>query len=403
MEHRFRTAEEAVHALLPESPMFVYRKHALESSVRCFKTGFNGDILYAVKTNPSPEILQDLYAAGIRSYDVASEAEARIVRQTLGKDALMYFMHPVKSRRAIREAYHTHNIRHFSLDGEDELEKILHETGRAADLGLMIRIAIPNSYAKLALCEKFGACRDMTIRLLRKARPIAKELGICFHVGSQCMHPESYTIAMQEAASMVAESGIELDILDIGGGFPSIYPGMEPPPMQEYFDTIHASFARTFPNKIRPRLIAEPGRALVAESGSLIVRVERRKHHALYINDGTYGALFDAGIPRFIFPVKHILPESDNTPTHIEASAPFRFFGPTCDSLDVMEGPFYLPDHIKEGDYIEIGQLGAYARTMITGFNGFYPDDMLIYTEDKPLMVMPTESCSSSVTGCHES
>lgn len=384
MEHLYRTAGEAAARLLPESPLYLYRRHVLERSVRCFTSSFPGAVLYAVKTNPSPETLKDIYAAGVRHFDVASLAEIETVRGLFGDKAALYYMHPVKSRRSVRAAYYEYGIRCFALDSPEELEKILEETGNARDLTLMARIAIPNSYAKLALCEKFGACRDSAPALLRSAREKAAKLGVCFHVGSQCMHPESYTIAIQQTAELLEEAGVSIDALDVGGGFPSVYPGMEPPPLRDYFITIQEAVSRAFPQG-GITVLGEPGRALVAESGSLIVRVERRKGNALYINDGTYGALFDAGTPRFIFPARRVL-RAGGGACGAAQTTPYRFFGPTCDSLDVMEGPFYLPADMREGDYIEIGQLGAYARTMVTGFNGFHPHPDAVYVQDEPMM-----------------
>ena len=175
---------------------------------------------------------------------------------------------------------------------------------------------------------------------------------------------------------------MKLDVLDIGGGFPSIYPGMTPPPLGNYMKAIR-KVVKALPKLADCQLVCEPGRALVAESGSVVVRVDLRKGNALYLNDGTYGSLFDAGTPGFVFPVKAIRPAGGLAPELAE----FSFFGPTCDSLDAMKGPFQLPLDIAEGDWIEIGQLGAYGATMRTKFNGFY-SDTTVEVSDKPLLSM---------------
>lgn len=363
-------------------PQFVFRPHTLTNTIHYFTHHFNGTSLYAVKTNPDPEILQYIYQNGIRHFDVASLEEIKLV-YSLFPDSTLYFMHPIKSRHAIRHAYHHYGIRHFSLDSLKELNKILEETDHANDLCLHMRLSIPNNFAELALAEKFGTNLQEAPTLLQQIAQHSAKIGICFHVGSQCMHPDAYRIAIRMATEVIKQSHITPHYFDVGGGFPSIYPGMIPPDIQQYFDTIHEEFSH-IPNHTSIQLLAEPGRALVAESMSLIVRVEMRKENYLYINDGTYGSLFDAGTPGFIFPMKMIC----NTKIDSIDLKPFSFYGPTCDSLDYMKGPFYLPSNIDEGDLIEIGQMGAYGRTMATHFNGFTCDKNLIHVIDEPLMTM---------------
>ena len=365
----------------PHNPVHVFRPRALEKAAGFFLERFEGQPLFAVKTNPSPHVLNALYEAGISCFDVASLREIQQV-YSLFPDAKLHFMHTVKSRHAIREAYFTFGVRDFSLDSTDELNKILEETNFAEDLNLYVRLAIPNTYAEMNLADKFGINLVEAVDLLVETRSKAAKMGVCFHVGSQCMHPDAYRIAIRMAKQTVAEAGVTIDMLDVGGGFPSVYPGMIPPNMQGYFDAIHQEFAQ-FPGRDRIQLMCEPGRALVAESGSVIVRVELRKGQHLYINDGTYGSLFDAGSPKFVFPVRKI----EDAPNE-ETMMPFSFFGPTCDTLDFMKGPFYLPSEIREGDYIEIGQLGAYGKTLATNFNGFGPDDVVVDVSDEPLMTM---------------
>lgn len=364
------------------NPVFAFRPEALKRAAAFFARNFNGTSLYAVKTNPDKTVLEHLYKYGVTSFDVASLEEIAYV-YGLFPQAKLYFMHPVKSRHAIRAAYFRYGVRHFSLDCEAELEKILTETNHADDLTLYVRMAIPNTYAELALAEKFGANLQEAAPLIQKVAQHADKMGVCFHVGSQCMHPDAYRIAIRMAGQVIEQAGVKPDYFNVGGGFPSIYPGMIPPDMQDYFDAIHDEFAK-LEGYESMQLMAEPGRALVAESMSLVVRVELRKGNVLYINDGTYGSLFDAGTPKFIYPVKLLCDEK----IYSTDLAPFSFYGPTCDSLDYMKGPFYLPSDTAEGDYIEIGQMGAYGRTMATGFNGFRAADEMAYVSDEPLMTM---------------
>lgn len=379
---QFEHPYAAVSALNPENPLHIFRGKALEKAASFFLKNFNGTVLYAAKTNPDPYILKHLHAQGVTNFDVASLEEIRLVHG-LFPDAGLHFMHTVKSRQAIREAYYTHGVRAFALDSEEELDKILAETNHAKDLALYVRLAIPNTYAELNLADKFGCSLVDAKSLIKRARAHAEKLGICFHVGSQCMHPDAYRIAIRIVQKVIREAKVPVDCLDVGGGFPSIYPGMIPPAMKTYFDAIHEEVGK-LKGVQNLQLMCEPGRALVAESGSVVVRVELRKGDFLYINDGTYGSLFDAGMPHFVFPAKLLRGE----PVNEEVNAPFSFFGPTCDSLDFMKGPFYLPEEVREGDYIEIGQLGAYGRTFATHFNGFRPEKEVVMVDDDPLMSM---------------
>jgi ornithine decarboxylase len=385
----YTSTDSAVKYLQPEQAVVLYRPHALKRAAELFLSQFRGRVLYAVKTNPDEHVLKDLWAAGVRQFDVASLHEVAMVRG-LFPEAELYFMHTIKSRHAIREAYFTYGVRHFSLDTEEELAKIIAETTSAgipaADLGLHVRLAIPNSYAELALTDKFGASLDVAPTLLRNVRAVAAHAGICFHVGSQCMHPDAYRMALKLAKQVLKQAAVKIDSIDVGGGFPSIYPGMTPPDMGSYFAAIHDA-TRELVKQHRCELFCEPGRALVAESGSVVVRVEARKGDYLYLNDGTYGSLFDAGVPKFIFPGR-LLGRAGS-----EELKGFSFYGPTCDTLDFMKGPFFLPADVREGDYLEIGQLGAYGRTMATRFNGFALAHQAVIVKDEPLMslYMPAE------------
>lgn len=348
----------------PVQPVTLLRPHAASRAARFFAEKFPGRSLYAVKANPSPDLIALLWANGITDYDVASISEVRLVRGIL-PEAGLHFMHPVKSEEAIAEAYFEHGCRTFSLDSTEELEKIVRATKAATDLTLCVRIRVSSEHAKLSLAAKFGAEPSEMKQLIIETRQVADALGICFHVGSQAMTPSAYTQAMERVRAAIVESGVTVDVVDVGGGFPSVYPGMEPPPLEAYFDAIHRSF-EDLPVSYSSELWCEPGRALCAEYSSLIVRVEKRRGAELYINDGAYGALFDAAHVGWRFPVDLLRqPESETR------DMPFSFYGPTCDDMDHMAGPFHLPADIQAGDYIEIGMLGAYGCAMRTGFNGF--------------------------------
>ncbi len=359
----------------PVAPVTMIRPHAARRAARFFVEKFQGKSLYAVKANPSPALLRELWAAGITHYDVASIAEVRLVAETLS-GATLCFMHPVKAEEAIREAYFDHGVRIFSLDSIEELEKIVRATDEAPDLTLCARLRVPSDHAKLSLASKFGASQDEAKALLMATRQAADALGICFHVGSQAMSPAAYLQALSFVRSAIVNAAVTVDVIDVGGGFPSIYPGMDPAPLEAYFDAIHDAF-ESLPVSYSAELWAEPGRALSAEYASLLVRVERRRGDELFINDGAYGALYDAAHVAWRFPVALVREEASDAKL-----MPFSFYGPTCDDADHMAGPFLLPADIGAGDYIEIGMLGAYGCAMRTAFNGFTNGDTVIVTDE---------------------
>jgi ornithine decarboxylase len=361
----------------PVQPVTLLRPHAAHRAARFFIEKFPGRSLYAVKANPSPALLKVLWDAGITHYDVASMGEVRLVHETL-PDAVLCFMHPVKAEEAIAEAYFEHGVKTFSLDTIEELEKIVRATQGATDLNLLVRLRVSSKHAKYSLASKFGAEPDELKALLMAARQASDAMGICFHVGSQAMSPQAYADAMERVRDAIIEAAITVDIVDVGGGFPSIYPGMEPPALESYFQVIHSAF-EALPISYSAELWCEPGRALCAEYASLLVRVEKRRGTELYINDGAYGALFDAAHVGWRFPVNLLRDEPSRA-----KPVGFSFYGPTCDDLDHMAGPFDLPADIQAGDYVEIGMLGAYGCAMRTVFNVFGIDSVLL-VDDEPM------------------
>ena len=381
--HIYPDARSVVRSLEPDEPVILNRPHAAKRAARFFVEKFPGKVLYAVKANPAPDLIECLWDAGVTHYDVASIAEVRLVRGLL-PDASLCFMHPIKTKGAIREAYHQHGVKTFSLDTEEELAKIIkacrdRETGEEAkDLRLCVRLRVSSEHAALSLAAKFGCDLTEAPSLLQQARQHCDWLGVCFHVGSQAMSPFAFVQALDRTRAAIAEASVVIDMVDVGGGFPSVYPGMEPPPLEDYFSIIHQHFY-ALPIAYNAELWCEPGRALCAEYSSMIVGVIKRRGNELYINDGAYGALYDAAHVDWRFPVKAL---EDDLRDPFED---FAFYGPTCDDADYMAGPFPLPGDIQAGDYIEIGMLGAYGAAMKTGFNG-YGDALSVIVEDEPMM-----------------
>ena len=382
---KFKDVNELINALKPDYPVYCIRPESIKKSTKFFKDNFPGKVLYAVKTNPNEKVIKQIISNNIQNFDVASLNEIKLIKK-INADANLYFMHTVKSKESISSAYFDYRVRSFSLDNKDELRKILEATNQAKDLKLFVRIAISNEHAEIDLSRKFGAHPSEALGLVRLCKDHSKKLGISFHVGSQCMHKISFSKGLKEVENIIRKTKIIPDTINIGGGFPAIYPDLKPEPLINYMEEIKKGIKNLKLNKM-PGIICEPGRAIVAESGSTIVKVILRKKQNLYLNDGTYGSLFDAGVPNFVLPTRMI------TDGRVQSKklTSFSFVGPTCDRLDYMKGPFLLPNNIKEGDYIELGQLGAYGLTFRTNFNGFYSNE-IFEVKDKPIMSLYEES-----------
>ena len=378
---KFKSVEDLVNQLRPNKPVYCIRKKSILSASRYFQKNFPGNILYAVKTNPHPAVIKTLVKSGINQFDVASIEEIKVIKK-FSPTAKCSYMHTVKNRESIKEAYYKYGIKAFALDTKDELIKIIESTDNAKDLELFVRVAVSNEHAEIDLSKKFGALSSEATGLFRLVKQYAKKTGLSFHVGSQCMHPISYSKGISEIGNIIKKTKIIPNYINVGGGFPTIYPDLIPQSLDNYLEEIKKSL-ESLKLEIMPEIICEPGRAIVAESGSTIVRVSLRKKQKLYINDGTYGTLFDAGVPNIVYPSRLIT----NGRIVSKKLTSFDFYGPTCDSMDYMKGPFLLPNNIKENDYIELGQLGAYGLTFRTDFNGLYSNN-IFEVEDNPIMTM---------------
>jgi len=378
----YPTPAEVLRDAVVDRPVLGFRPHAAARAAKWFVDHFPGETLYAVKANDSLAVLNTLFNAGIRHFDVASITELRTMAKFPG--AIVHVMHPVKSRRFIAEAYHDFGVRTFALDSETELEKIAAATGDATDLTLVVRVACPSTYSEISLEGKFGAPWSEAPDLIRRARQQSELLGISFHVGSQMMCPMGYGQALRSVSQQIVRAATLVDIIDVGGGFPARYPGMEPPSLEMYVDEIRAAFDRMAVG-YTCQLWCEPGRALAAEAESVIVKVDARRNDTLYINDGAFGTLYDAAHCKWVFPTRAFSAEGE--PVNCRAVKTFDFYGPTCDSADYLPGPFLLPERIGEGNYIEVGNIGAYGRVMASRFNGYgYYDEVIL--KDEPMLSM---------------
>lgn len=363
----YTSIERMVSALRPTHPVHCMHPKNLKHAAVDFIDNFPGITYYAIKSNSDPYVLKHLYDAGIHHFDVASIREIQQVYDMFPKTKLA-FMNPVKSAEAIHSAYFDYNVRDFVTDTLEETHKIYNETNKANDLTIVVRLAMDKGSSICHLTDKFGCSENEAVSLLQLASTMTNRVGLSFHVGSQTLDPESYALAIRKAGEVIKSSGVNICVLDVGGGFPSPNLGMDILPMQKYFTTIKEELQKlNLPETCE--IWAEPGRALSGTCSTLVVRVELRKGNNLYINDGSYGNMLEVATMNWTNKVKVIRDEE----TEAEIS-PFSFYGPTCDSIDYMKGPFMLPSDIKPGDWIAIESMGAYTSSTQTHFNGFYSD-----------------------------
>ncbi|TCD14345.1 alanine racemase [Oricola cellulosilytica] len=378
---KFATARDAALKLRPDVPVYCFHPQVLRDDARKFVSLFPGRTAYAVKTNGEPLVIRTLVDAGIDTFDVASPAEFETVRR-FSPDAEMLYMHPVKALSDIRLALENYGIRTLVVDHEDEIVKIL-RIARALDIDqttitVFVRIAT-KGHAAYELSKKFGAAPAHAVELLKRLHRIGFKTGICFHVGSQVEESETYERALASADWVRGRANVPLAGLDVGGGFPAAY-GHDPnngapdtPTLETLMSDLRGSIEKWEFDDLP--LVAEPGRVIVARAFSLIVRVLLRKGRRLYINDGIWASLSDSWTGKITLPARFIpdpnIRRRNGDPSNI---LPFKVCGATCDSVDILTRPFYLPETVDTGDWIEIGNIGAYSLSLRTRFNGFYPD-----------------------------
>ncbi|MTI45464.1 ornithine decarboxylase [Roseibium hamelinense] len=381
---RFNTAVDAALALRPDQPIYCFRPTVLKQDAEAFKAMFPGKTAYAVKTNGEPFVLDTLARAGIDCFDVASPAEFAAVKAAAPKAEMLY-MHPIKAQSDIRLALETYRIRTLSLDHEDEVAKILRIV-RALDIDpatitLFVRIAT-KGHAAYELSKKFGAAPGHAVELLQRIHRIGFKCGLCFHVGSQIEEPETYERALASADWIRSRAGVPIVELDVGGGFPAVY-GHDPrrkapemPSLPELMGQVKHDIVDWGFDDLP--LVAEPGRVIVARCISLIVRVLLKKGRRLYINDGIWASLSDSWTGKITLPARFIPDPARKTRAgNPDKIVPFKVCGATCDSVDILSRPFWLPETVDTGDWIEIGHIGAYSLSLRTHFNGFYPDTVI--------------------------
>ncbi len=371
---RFDSAEQLLRRKTSDTPVFCFYPGRLRAAARQFVAGFPGEVLYAIKANPHPDVLRWLVEGGIRSFDTASVAEMELANKVL-PGAHCSYNHPVKPRAAIRAAYHDHGIRDFVVDHPAELDKLFAEVGTG--IVVQVRVAAPNPHATISFNSKFGANPAAALALLRAVAARGATAALSTHIGYQTTDPDAFAEALRLLAGLAAQAGIRPAYINLGGGFPSVLLP-EGVVLGDFFQAIRAARAQ-LPQIAAVPLRCEPGSALAHPGGGVLTQVVLVKEDAIFLNDGVYGALVEL-IHSKIQPPLRVL-----TSAGLERTGDarrFTVFGPTCDSFDVVPVPFTLPATISEGDWLDISMMGAYSNVLITDFNGLGQHDYVILGED---------------------
>jgi ornithine decarboxylase len=363
-----------LRARRPASPVYCIYPNLYIGAAKEFVGGFPGRVLYAVKANDHPQVLELLHRGGVMHFDCASLAEIEQVHAVCPR-ATAYFMIPARLRGAARAAQEQFGVRHFMIDHANGLPSLANEVDMSRTV-VFARMAVHHSSAMQELSSKFGAQPESIPDLLRGIVRYGAEPALAFNVGTGVTDPEAYAYAIDIAARVLAELPSRLRLVDIGGGFPKSYPGFQVPPLSDYF-TVIADAAKKLPLAGNGEILGEPGRALAAPGLSAVVEVLLRKEGRLYLNDGMYGIFWELrfrGHDRY--PAKAYR-DGRELGGALQA---FKLFGPTCDATDTLPGEVELPADIRPGDYIEFSSLGAYSLSGRTRFNGHYSDDVVTIT-----------------------
>jgi ornithine decarboxylase len=362
----------ALSALLnPDEPVFCFSASALAARANQFIKNFPGLVTFAVKSNPSVEVISTLAASGITDWDVASVHEMKLVR-AVSPTAHFHYHNPVKSRREIEDAYRIYHCKRFVVDCREELQKIIDIIGADAEVEIAVRFVLPRDRGSSAhdFSTKFGAPEHICVELLQQAKAHGYQTVLTFHPGSQSKEPQVYVRHIEAAARIARAANIEISTLNVGGGFPANYMLSTAPEPTVFFRIIEDAAKLYFAGVKMPKLECEPGRGMVATCMSLLTRVKLvcTDGDDFFINDGVYGGLMEyMQVPELKPPMRVI-----RNGVELEGvSKSWKVFGPTCDPLDVLPHRLDLLADLREGDFIEFGTLGAYGISTLTKFNGY--------------------------------
>jgi len=370
-------AREVALKMRPEEPVFCFSPETLKNRFRSFLEGFPGTVSFAVKSNPSKQVIATLAETGLRHWDVASVHEMAQVRE-VSRDAVLHYHNPVKSRREIEDAYLKFGCRRFAVDCREELQKIVDVAGRDSSVEIAVRFVLPRERTSSAhdFSTKFGAPEHIAVALLQDANARGLTPVLTFHPGSQARDPQTYVRHIEAASRIAKMAGVHVGKLNVGGGFPASYPYSRPAPLAHFFASISDAVTQFFGKGTEPALECEPGRGLVATCMSLLTRVKLvcTDGDDIFINDGVYGGLMESMQAPELQPPFRVIRQGDANESETK---PWKVFGPTCDPLDVLPELLDLPVDLQEGDFIEFGTLGAYGLATATRFNGYGSHDIL--------------------------
>jgi len=356
---------EVIRTKLPDHPVLVFAPTVLQATARRFLGGFPGLVTYAVKSNPDEMVIENLVAAGIRGFDVASPAEIAMIRR-LAPTAALHYHNPVRGRDEIAFAVKM-NVKTWSVDSISELEKLI-EMVPAEGCEISVRFKLPVSGAAYNFGAKFGATAELAAVLLSRAAAAGFIPSLTFHPGTQCTDPKAWDAYIRAAAEIAGNAGVQIARLNVGGGFPNHRLQGPAPVLEEIFALIARVRDEAF-GAVRPALVCEPGRGLVGDAFVHVTRVKAVRDGAhVFLNDGVYGGLAELPLIGIIDRVQVISPEWQ---FRREAGQPRVVFGPTCDSVDRLPGEMALPMDLAEGDFVVFQGMGAYSSATNTRFNGF--------------------------------
>lgn len=360
---------EYLRAEAPENPVLFFSPAAVQSVARRFLAGFPGLVTYAVKSNPTEEMIENLVTAGVQGFDCASPFEIALIRR-LSPDAAIHYHNPIRSRSEIQFAV-DHKVTAYSVDSASELAKLIAMVpvqigGQRVEIS--VRFKLPVQGAAYNFGAKFGATSEQAAELLRAVAAAGFTPSLTFHGGTQCNDAQVWAAYIREAAVIARAAGVKIARLNVGGGFPSHRDAQTAPNFDAIFKVIADTARAAFGGDL-PALVCEPGRALCGDAYTLVARVKSvRDENHVFLNDGIYGAMFEfsqIGI------IDRITVLSENL---VPRSAPIRArvtFGPTCDSVDRLPGEVPFPADIAEGDYVVVAGMGSYSTVTNSRFNGF--------------------------------
>jgi len=380
---QFTDVASLIRSQRPKEPVYCIYPHVYRETATEFLQGFPGRVLYAIKANPDPTVMQLLIDSGVQHFDCASLPEIELA-DALAPDATKYFMIPTRLREAAKTAQAKYGVRHFLVDHLSGLEQLEKEIDPSRSV-VFARMAVHHESAFENLSARFGAPPEQMPELLRAIAGTGAEPAFAFNVGSSVTDPEAYRHAMSVTRSVLEQLPFKLRLLDVGGGYPKSYPGFIVPGLDRYFEAVKDAF-QTLPMSADAEILGEPGRALAAPGMSALVEVLLRKDDRLFLNDGMFGIFWLLRIDGpDRFPVRAYrggnLLDGESTE--------FRLHGPTCDSTDTLPGRVELPIDIRAGDYLEFGNIGAYSIGGRTDYNGFYSDRIVTITSpaERPPLV----------------